>query len=53
MIEVLKTLESTLNLQLMPIQKANHLQDCVSGLLQVILVKVGQNIEKPLAANII
>lgn len=51
MVEVLKTLETTLHG--MSISKANHLQDSLCGLLQVIFIKVGPNIEKPLADNVI
>lgn len=53
MVEILKMLEQTLNPAVMNINKANHLQDCLCGLLQVTLIKVGHSIEKPLAANII
>ena len=50
--EVLKTLESTLDTSAMAASKAEHLQDCLCGLLQVILVKVGHMLDTQLAANI-
>jgi len=49
MVEILKMLEQTLNPAMMNINKANHLQDCLCGLLQVTLIKVGHSVEKPLA----
>ena len=53
MIEVLKDLEQTLNLQIMTLEKANQVQDLLCGLVQVILIRVGPMIQEPLAANII
>ncbi len=52
MIPILQKLESTLNNQ-MSSEKASQMQDLLCGLLQVILIKVGHMIDKPLAANII
>ena len=37
----------------MTLERAHYLQDNLSGLIQVILIRVGDLIEKPLAANII
>ena len=53
MIPTLQTLEQTLDTAAMGLEKANHMQDLLCGLLQVILIKVGPMVEKPLAANII
>lgn len=53
MIPILQTLEQTLNLNVMSLEKANHMQDALCGLIQVILIKVGTMVEKPLAANIV
>jgi len=50
MIPILQRLEQTLTLSN---DKASHLQDLLCGLLQVILIKVGYMIEKPLAQNIV
>jgi hypothetical protein len=52
MMPVLQRLELTVNGS-MAQEKANHLQDFLCGLLQVILVKVGHKVEKPLANNIV
>jgi len=53
MIKILTLLEQTLNTAVMSLERSYHLQDSLCGLIQVILIKVGNMIEKPLAANII
>lgn len=53
MIPTLQQLEQTLDTSVMGLEKANHMQDLLCGLLQVILIKVGGMVERPLAANII
>lgn len=53
MIEILKELELTLNLQNMSLARANQVQDLLCGLVQVILIRVGPLVQDQLAANII
>lgn len=53
LIPILQKLELTLDQAKMTNEKAHHLQDCLCGLLQVILIKVGHQVEPQLASNII
>ena len=50
MIPVLQQLEQSVQVD---ISQATHIQDLLCGVLQVILVKVGKQIQKPLCDNII
>lgn len=53
LIPILQKIEATLDSSKVSQEKAQHLQDCFCGLLQVILIKVGHQVDPQLASNII
>lgn len=53
MVEIIKSLEQTINSKTIPQEKAVQIQNQICPLLQAIFIKIGPMIDVPLATNII